>query len=152
MSAGYLKTIRERAPQSQVVFDRFHVQRLASDAVDGVRREQIRELDDPAERRFQADLLATSTGLYCGTAIIPLFTILSLGAIPTIFTDRDCEGVSFRAGGSGSGGSSNSVEVRYQEEGRVIYGLARDPHCRAGDHLGQVDDAIAGERSSRDCG
>jgi transposase len=51
MSAGYLKTIRERAPQAQVVFDRFHVQRLASDAVDGVRREQMRELDDPAERR-----------------------------------------------------------------------------------------------------
>lgn len=50
MSAGYLKTIRERASQAQVVFDRFHVQRLASDAVDAVRREQMRELDDPAER------------------------------------------------------------------------------------------------------
>lgn len=51
MSAGYLKTIRQRAPKAEVVFDRFHVQRLASDAVDAVRRQQMRELDDPAERR-----------------------------------------------------------------------------------------------------
>ena len=51
MSAGYLKTIRTRAAHAQVVFDRFHVQRLASDAVDAVRRQQMREIDDPAERR-----------------------------------------------------------------------------------------------------
>jgi len=43
MSAGYLKAIRERVPHVQIVFDRFHVQRLASDAVDEVRREAWRE-------------------------------------------------------------------------------------------------------------
>jgi transposase len=46
MAAGYLKTIRDRAPHAQVIFDRFHVQRLASDAVDQVRREQMRGLTD----------------------------------------------------------------------------------------------------------
>jgi transposase len=44
MAAGYIKAITERIPQAQIVFDRFHVQRLATDAVDEVRREQLREL------------------------------------------------------------------------------------------------------------
>jgi transposase len=51
MSAGYEKAIRQRAPQAQVIFDRFHVQRLASDAVDAVRREQLRELRGTEEGR-----------------------------------------------------------------------------------------------------
>ena len=51
MSAGYLKTIRARAGHAQVIFDRFHVQRLASDAVDQVRREQMRGMTDPVEKR-----------------------------------------------------------------------------------------------------
>lgn len=44
MSGGYQKALAEHAPSTKVVFDRFHVQRLASDAVDAVRREQLREL------------------------------------------------------------------------------------------------------------
>lgn len=34
-----------------LVFDRFHVQRLAHDALDDVRREQVRTLSDPEEKR-----------------------------------------------------------------------------------------------------
>ena len=44
MAAGYIKAIEERIPHAQIVFDRFHVQRLATDAVDQVRREQLRDL------------------------------------------------------------------------------------------------------------
>jgi transposase len=44
MSAGFIKAIEERIPQAQLTFDRFHVQRLVSDALDEVRREQLREL------------------------------------------------------------------------------------------------------------
>ena len=44
MSGGYQKAIAEHAPHVEIVFDRFHVQRLASDAVDAVRREQLRDL------------------------------------------------------------------------------------------------------------
>lgn len=51
MAAGYLKTVRKRAAGAQVIFDRFHVQKLASEAVDEVRRGQMRSLEDPAERR-----------------------------------------------------------------------------------------------------
>lgn len=51
MSGAYIRAVTEASPQAQLVFDRFHVQRLAQDAVDKVRREQVREVDDPEERR-----------------------------------------------------------------------------------------------------
>jgi transposase len=49
LAAAYIGVIRERAPQAQLAYDRFHVQRLASDAVDKVRREQVHELAGTAE-------------------------------------------------------------------------------------------------------
>jgi transposase len=44
MSGAYIDAVQRGAPQAQIVFDRFHVQRLAQDAVDQVRREQVRLL------------------------------------------------------------------------------------------------------------
>lgn len=44
MLAGYIEAVSERATNAEIVFDRFHVQRLAHDALDAVRREQVREL------------------------------------------------------------------------------------------------------------
>jgi transposase len=44
LSAAYTKATKERLPQAKIVYDRFHVQRLASDAVDEVRREVQRSL------------------------------------------------------------------------------------------------------------
>jgi transposase len=44
MSAAYQCTIEQRAPHAKTIFDRFHVQRLAHDALDEVRREVWREL------------------------------------------------------------------------------------------------------------
>lgn len=49
MSAGYEKTLRAYAPQARIVFDRFHVARLANDALTEVRREEARKLA-PSER------------------------------------------------------------------------------------------------------
>lgn len=43
MSQAYVSAVRERAPNAQLVFDRFHVQRLAHDALDELRREKVRE-------------------------------------------------------------------------------------------------------------
>lgn len=43
MAAGFIKAIRHRIPDALLIFDRFHVQRLASDALDDVRREQLRD-------------------------------------------------------------------------------------------------------------
>jgi transposase len=39
MSAAYQKGVAEHLPQAQVVFDPFHVMKLAGEAIDGVRRE-----------------------------------------------------------------------------------------------------------------
>lgn len=44
MSGSFQAAVKEHAPQAQIVFDRFHVQKLASDALDKVRRELWREL------------------------------------------------------------------------------------------------------------
>lgn len=49
MSAGYEKAIRDHAPQAEIVFDRFHVARLANDALTEIRREEARKLA-PSER------------------------------------------------------------------------------------------------------
>ncbi len=42
MSAAYEKAVRDRLPQAEIVFDRFHVVQLLGKAVDEVRREQAR--------------------------------------------------------------------------------------------------------------
>ncbi len=51
MSQAYIKAVREAVPDAQLVFDRFHVQRLAHDALDEVRRAEVRQLVDVEERR-----------------------------------------------------------------------------------------------------
>jgi transposase len=43
MSAAYIKAVTEASAQATIIFDRFHVQRLAHDAVDEVRRAEVRE-------------------------------------------------------------------------------------------------------------
>jgi transposase len=51
MSQAYITAIREAAPQAKIVFDRFHVQRLVHDALDEVRRAEVRQTSGPEERR-----------------------------------------------------------------------------------------------------
>lgn len=38
MAGGYIKAVREALPEAEIVFDRFHVQQLASRALDQIRR------------------------------------------------------------------------------------------------------------------
>ncbi len=49
MSAAYISVVESMAPQARLVFDRFHVQRLAHDALDQVRRAEVRELKGTPE-------------------------------------------------------------------------------------------------------
>jgi len=51
MAAGYIKVVEKQVPQAQIVFDRFHVQRLATDAVDEVRRGVVRAEQDPQSKK-----------------------------------------------------------------------------------------------------
>ncbi|MBK7534775.1 MAG: ISL3 family transposase [Myxococcales bacterium] len=51
MSAAYIKAVTAAAPNAQLIFDRFHVQRLVHDALDQVRRAEVREDPTPATRK-----------------------------------------------------------------------------------------------------
>jgi transposase len=51
MSAAFIEAVRRGAPGAQIIFDRFHVQRMAQDAVDQVRREQVRLLAGTADAK-----------------------------------------------------------------------------------------------------
>jgi transposase len=55
MSAGYEAALRKNAPTAEIVFDRFHVQKLAHDALDEVRREIVRELKGTPESKALKD-------------------------------------------------------------------------------------------------
>ena len=50
MSAAYIKAVTEASPGAQIIFDRFHVQRLAHDALDQVRRAEVRAADTDDKR------------------------------------------------------------------------------------------------------
>jgi transposase len=43
MSGAYIKAVTEASPQATLIFDRFHVQRLAHNALDEVRRAEVRK-------------------------------------------------------------------------------------------------------------
>lgn len=45
LSAAYINAVTEASPEARLIFDRFHVQRLAHDALDQVRRQQWRAAD-----------------------------------------------------------------------------------------------------------
>ncbi len=51
MSAAYIEAVKRRIPKAKIVFDRFHVQRLVHDALDEVRRAQVRELAGTPEAK-----------------------------------------------------------------------------------------------------
>ncbi|MEO9136183.1 MAG: transposase [Casimicrobiaceae bacterium] len=49
--AAYRSSVSEYASQAELVFDSFHIQRLASDAVDAVRRGEVRAAEDAETAR-----------------------------------------------------------------------------------------------------
>lgn len=59
MSGAYIKAVRKMLPHAQIVFDRFHVQKLVNDALDETRREQWRTLRAAADADAAAALKKT---------------------------------------------------------------------------------------------
>ena len=51
MSQAYIAAAKEAVPQATLVFDRFHVQRLVHDALDQLRREEVRSVERPEDKR-----------------------------------------------------------------------------------------------------
>ena len=45
MSAAYIKAVTEATPEAKIIFDRFHIQRKAHDALDEVRRAEVNEAE-----------------------------------------------------------------------------------------------------------
>lgn len=52
MSKAFIKAVREKVPNAQIIFDRFHVQQLTNKAVDDVRRSIMQELAGTDEAQF----------------------------------------------------------------------------------------------------
>ena len=50
MSQAYITAVSECAKNAQVIFDRFHVQRLVQNALDEVRRAEVRTVEESGER------------------------------------------------------------------------------------------------------
>jgi len=51
MSQAYITAVTACSPKAQLIFDRFHVQRLVQDAVDEVRRDEVRAASAPEQRK-----------------------------------------------------------------------------------------------------
>lgn len=51
MSGAYIKAVTEATPEAKVIFDRFHVQRLAHKALDEVRLDEARKADSKEEKK-----------------------------------------------------------------------------------------------------
>ncbi len=49
MSSAFIEAVQRRCPDAQIIFDRFHVERLLHDALDSVRRQEVAKL--PREQR-----------------------------------------------------------------------------------------------------
>src|SRR5262249_54313842 len=64
-------------------------------------------------------LIAVPTGLHCESSVVPVFTILTLGVIPTVIDGERCDGVIFR---SANAGAAPPVEVRVREKSQVVIG------------------------------
>jgi transposase len=58
LSAAYIKAVTEASPQARQIFDRFHVQRLAHDALDVVRRQQWRAADSDQKEAIKGTRFA----------------------------------------------------------------------------------------------
>jgi hypothetical protein len=70
----------------------------------------------PAE---SAELVAISTGLSCESSVVPVFTILTAGIIPTVFEGERCDGLILR---SSKGGAAPPVEIRVRDNAQVVIG------------------------------
>ena len=73
---------------------------------------------DPANAAH-ADLVVESTGDYCNTALLPFLTIITVGIVPTIWTEGQCTGARFLS----IRGRDSSVTVRLRGSGRAVMGL-----------------------------
>ncbi len=100
MAGGYIKAVENWLPQADIIFDRFHVQRLASDAVDEVRRSMV--LPSTLFQGVPIRLPQGDWSLRCDGFIFPVPSVV-LGKIK-------------RAGSHNCQRSDSTVEQQFFEE------------------------------------
>jgi transposase len=67
MSNAYIEVVKRRCPNAEIIFDRFHVERLVHDALDQVRRQEVAQLpypERPALKNTRFLLLKASWNLH----------------------------------------------------------------------------------------
>ncbi len=52
MSPAFTKGVRESLPEAEITYDRFHLMKLVGEAVDAVRREEVRVVADLKQTRY----------------------------------------------------------------------------------------------------
>jgi hypothetical protein len=77
---------------------------------------------DPSGKAH-ADLIAVSMGDHCNTAVIPLLTIVTVGIIPTVWDETQCDGVHFRSPSD----SAHRVRARTRYTSKAIMGWFAAP-------------------------
>jgi hypothetical protein len=70
------------------------------------------------------DLIASSTGGHCNRAGIPVLSILSLGVVPTVLEDEECDGMVLTPAKSSAVGS---VELEAHYKARMVMGWGAVP-------------------------
>lgn len=80
MSAAYIKAVTECSPQAQIIFDRFHVQRLAHDALDEVRRDEVRAADEDERSALKNTRWALQKNPWNLTGV----EVMKLSALPKV--------------------------------------------------------------------
>ncbi len=50
LSQAYIKAVTEATPEAKLIFDRFHIQRLAQEALDETRRDEVRKAESKEEK------------------------------------------------------------------------------------------------------
>ncbi len=87
-------------------------------------RSQAFSAVDTASSASDFELVASPTGRYCNKAIIPLLSWVSLGVIPTVVEDTDCDGAVFW---HGVVGGPDSVVIQVANTHRSVQGLLAGP-------------------------
>lgn len=104
MSAAFIAAVAKNVPKAQIVFDRFHVQKLVHDALDEVRREIVRGLKGTPEGKalkhtryslHRSDVNVTPKDEERIATVMatnaPLFRAWMLKALIVSILDEDCE-------------------------------------------------------------
>ena len=60
------------------------------------------------------DLVATSTGMYCASAGMPIFSIISFGIIPTVWEEGVCRGMLLRTAAGKPKSEGVKITIRYK--------------------------------------